>query len=138
MTRLVTFTDGFTSATIPDLGGDSLEIFTLLNNQSVSVNITDLIFSSTEFKTVFMEYEVERVGTLTYRQSGSLIASFNGAWSYSLGNYQGDSIIEESLLNTYSITLSVDASSGQFSYTSGNQAGHTSSKLKLKIVRISA
>lgn len=131
------FSDGFTSATVPDLGGDSIESFTLLNNQASFVNITGLAFDSSSNKTVFIDYELERIGTLIKRQSGYIIATFNGTWFFSLGNYQGDSIIEDTILNNYSVVLRIDPITGQFEYQSGNMPGHTTSKFKVKIVRIS-
>ena len=135
MTRIVSFADGFSSASAPDVVGGAQEVYTLLNNQATTA-ISGLIFSSSAYRTAFIDYELSRVGGATYRQSGSIIVSFNGTWSLSLGNYQGDSIIEDTLLNTQSITLTINSSTGQISYSSGNLASHTSSSLKLNIVRI--
>ena len=110
--RIVSFADGFTSASEPSISGPSSEVYSLSNNQSLT-NITGLIFNSSIYKSVFFDYEIERIGTSTYRQTGSLMASFNGSWSLTTGNYQGDSIIEDTLTVDYGITLSIDASTGQ-------------------------
>lgn len=137
MTRIVSFADSFTSASAPVISGANQENYVLLNNQAVT-NIVGLLFDSSIYKSVFFNYEVERIGSATYRQVGSFIAAFNGTWSLSFGNYQGDQIIDDSLVVPQNITLSINASTGQVSYSSGNQPGHTSSKIKLYIVKVSA
>lgn len=136
--RVVTFADGFVSTTPPVIEGEVRETYTLLNNQSSSTAISGLIINSAEFKSAFINYEIERIGTSTYRQVGSFIAAFNGTWSLTFGNYQGDQIINDTLVNPENITLTINASTGQVSYTSGNQVGHTSSKLKIYITRVVA
>lgn len=136
--RVINFADGFTSTSAPTIDGEVRETYTLLNNQSSVINIAGLIFPSASFKSVFFNYEIERIGTTTYRQVGSFIAVYNGTWSLTFGNYQGDQIINDSLVNPENITLSIDTVSGQITYTSGNQSGHTSSKLKAYVTRVSA
>lgn len=136
--RVVTFADGFVSTTPPVIEGEVRETYTLLNNQSSPVNISGLIINSAEFKSAFINFEIERIGVSTYRQVGSFIAAYNGSWSITFGNYQGDQIINDSLVVPQNITLSIDASTGQVSYTSGNQTGHTSSKLKIYITKVVA
>lgn len=136
--RVVTFADGFVSTTPPVIEGEVRETYTLLNNQSSPVNISGLIIDSAEFKSAFINFEIERIGTSTYRQVGSFIAAYNGSWSLTFGNYQGDQIINDSLVNPENITLSIDGTTGQVSYTSGNQTGHTSSKLKIYITKVVA
>lgn len=136
MTRIVSFADGFTSASAPVISGAEQENYTLLNNQAVT-NVTGLVFDSSSYKSVFFNYEIERIGSTIYRQTGSFIAAFNGSWSLTFGNYQGDQIIDDTLVNLYNITLSINSSTGQIRYSSGNQPGHTSSKIKLYVTRIS-
>ena len=136
MTRIVSFADSFTSASAPVISGADQENYILLNNQAVT-NIAGLIFDSSAYKSVFFNYEVERIGSTIYRQTGSFIAAFNGTWGISFGNYQGDQIIDDSLVVPQNITLSINASTGQISYSSGNQPGHTSSKIKLYIIKVS-
>lgn len=135
MTRIVSFADGFTSASAPVVAGAEQENYTLANNQALT-NITGLIFSSSAYKSVFVDFEIERIGSSTYRQSGSLILSYNGTWSITFGNYQGDPIIEDVLTEDYGITLSVVGATGQVQYSSNNLPGHTSSKIKLYVVKV--
>ena len=135
MTRIVSFADGFTSASAPVVAGAEQENYTLANNQSLT-NITGLIFDSSTYKSVFIDFEIERIGSSTYRQSGSLILSYNGTWSITFGNYQGDPIIEDVLTEDYGITLSVVGATGQVQYSSNNLPGHTSSKIKLYVVKV--
>lgn len=136
--RVVTFADGFVSTTPPVLEGEVSESYTLLNNQSSPANISGLIINSADYKSAFVNYEIERIGTTTYRQVGSFIAVYNGTWSITFGNFQGNEVIADSLVNPENITISINASTGQVSYTSGNQAGHTSSKLKIYITKVVA
>jgi hypothetical protein len=135
MTRIVSFADGFTSASAPVVAGAEQENYTLANNQALT-NITGLIFSSSAYKSVFVDFEIERIGSSTYRQSGSLILSYNGTWSITFGNYQGEPIIEDVLTEDYGITLSVVGATGQVQYSSNNLPGHTSSKIKLYVVKV--
>jgi hypothetical protein len=135
LTRIVSFADGFTSASAPVVAGAEQENYTLANNQALT-NITGLIFSSSAYKSVFVDFEIERIGSSTYRQSGSLILSYNGTWSITFGNYQGDPIIEDVLTEDYGITLSVVGATGQVQYSSNDLPGHTSSKIKLYVVKV--
>jgi len=137
MTRVVNFADGFTSGSEPLISGSALETYTLSNGVGLT-NVTGLLFNSLFYKSVFMDFEIERVGTSTYRQTGSLIISYNGTWVMNFGNYQGDSILQDPIVDDYGITLSIDSASGQVKYVSGNQAGHVISKLKVYVTRITA
>jgi len=136
--RVVTFADGFVSTTPPTIEGEVRETYTLNNNQVAPTNITGLVFDSSECKSVFFNYEIERIGTATYRQVGSFIAVYNGTWSLSFGNYQGEQIINDTLVDPENITLTISPSSGQLSYTSGNQPGHVSSEMKIYITKVLA
>ena len=136
MTRVVSFADGFTSASAPVIAGAEQESYVLLNNQALT-NITGLIFDSSIYKSIFFDYEIERIGSAEYRQVGQFVAVYNGSWFLSFGNYTGDSIIEESLENDYGITLSID-SSGQIKYSSNDLTGHISSKIKLNVLKVDA
>jgi len=137
VTRIVSFADGFTSASAPVISGANQENYSLNNNQSTT-DIVGLVFDSAAYKSVFFDYEIERIGSITYRQTGSFIAVFNGTWSLTFGNYQGDTILEDTLVNLQSVVLSINSSTGQIRYSSGNQPGHTSSKLKVYPTKVSA
>lgn len=133
--RVVSFADGFTSSTAPSFQGFIQENYSILNNQSLT-NISGLAFDSSLYKSVFIDFEIERIGTSTYRQSGSMTLVYNGSWSITFGNYQGDSIIEDVLSQDYGITLSVVGATGQLQYSSNNLPGHTSSKIKLYVLKV--
>ena len=135
MARIVTFADGFTSSSAPSVSGAQQEIYPLLNNQSTTP-VAGLIFASSGVKSFFASFELERLGTISYRQAGQMQASFNGTWTLTFGNYSGDSIIDDTLSATKSIVLTIDATTGQLSYSSGNLAGHTASNLRIVITRI--
>lgn len=137
MTRIVSFADGFTSASAPSISEENQENYILNNNQTVT-DVIGLLFDSSNYKSVFFDYEIERIGSTIYRQTGSFIAVFNGSWSLSFGNYQGDTILEDTLANPYSVVLTINSSTGQIRYSSGNQPGHTSSKLKVYPTKVSA
>lgn len=136
--RVVTFADGFVSTTPPELQGEVSENYDLLNNQVSAVDIDDFIVDGSDFKSVFINYEIERIGASTYRQAGSLLAVFNGTWSLTFGNYQGNQIFNDAIESSENVVLSIGPASGQFSYISGDLPGHTSSKLKMFITRVAA
>jgi hypothetical protein len=134
--RIVQFSDGFTSASAPVVSGGSQENYTLLNNQT-GTNITGFILDSNLYKSAFIDAEIERNGSSSYRQTIQIQLYFDGSdWNLTTGNSSGDDILNPSISSPEMITLFID-SLGQVSYDSGNLAGHTSSKLKLSIVRIS-
>jgi hypothetical protein len=133
---VIQFSDGFTSATAPVVLGGAQENYEILNNQT-GVDISGLIFDSTLYKSAFISAEIERIGSSAYRQTIQIQLYFDGSdWNLTTGNSSGDDILNPSITSPEMITLFID-SSGQVSYNSGNLAGHTSSKLKLSIVRIS-
>lgn len=134
--RIVNFADGFSSASEPSVSGAVQENYTLLNNQTLT-NIAGLVFDNSVVKSVFFNYELTRTGTIPRRQTGAFQMAYNSTWELSFGNYQGDTIIEDVLTQDYGITLSVTPT-GQIQYSSNNQAGHTSSSLKIYIVRVIA
>jgi hypothetical protein len=134
--RLVNFADGFTSASEPTVSGGAQETYTLLNNQSLT-NISGLVFDSSSIKSVFVNYEIERIGATSKKQVGTFQLAYNSTWEITFGNFQGDEIIEDVLTSDFGITLSV-TSLGQIQYSSNNFGSHVSSKIKLYIVRLIA
>lgn len=133
MPRIVTFADGFSSASAPDIEGSIQENYTLTNNISSATNINGLVFDSAETITAFGSFELTRG---TYHQAGSAMFICDaGVWSISLGNFDGDSILNDALDNTYNVVLSF-GTAGQVQYTSGNLAGSPTTILKLVITRI--
>jgi len=140
MTRIVSFSDGFTSASAPDLAGSSPENYPLLNNQSSFVNITGLDFDESLVTTAFIQLEIERSDATPalYRQSVSLIASYDGsAWLLEAGSYIGDPMLADLISGVSDVQLQM--SGGQVQYKSGNMLGGSySGTFKFSITRISA
>lgn len=134
MTRLVTFADGFTSATPPDVTPGAQEDYIVLNNQAAPVALMDnsgnqLILDSTKHKSVFADYELERVqGGTTYRQSGTFMIILGAAgWEIQYGNYIGQDLLQNGgLVNPEHVQLAIDPVTGYVTYTSGNLVGSTS------------
>ena len=136
MTRVVTFPDGFTSSSAPSIIGGSQENYTVLNNQT-SAALTGFILDSSLYKSAFVTLEIERNGAVSFRQiiQGQFV--YDGAdWFLTTGNSSGDDLLNSSITSPEMISLSID-SLGDISYSTGNLSGHTSSKLKFSIVRIS-
>jgi hypothetical protein len=140
MSLVVTFADGFTSASAPTLAGSSPEEYALLNNQSAFTNITGLSFNSANHTTAFIDFEIELSDATPslYRQSGSMIASYDGsAWLLEPGAYIGDAVLTTSAPVAGEIQIQV--SGGQVQYKSGNMTGGSfSGTLKLSITRVAA
>lgn len=136
MTMVLQFADGFTSSTAPTLAGGSLvETFTIANNTTAGALLT---FDSTEFKTIFAEYELTRadVGGV-YIQQGTIIFAYSGtAWAFQAGNYTGVDMIVDTIANAYEIKLTINSSTGVVTYDSGNMSTSYSGELKLNLTRI--
>lgn len=136
MTRLVTFPDGFTSSSAPSIAGGSQENYIILNNQTGTA-LTGFNLDPLLYKSAFATLEIERNGAVSFRQIIQLQFVFDGAdWLLTTGNSSGDDLLNSSITNPEMISLSID-SAGDITYSSGNLSGHTSSKLKFSIVRIS-
>lgn len=136
MSLVLSFADGFSSASAPTLSGGNQESYTILNNQASFVNFTGLDF--TGYSSFFADFEIERSETGNeYRQSGKLIGTYDGAfWSLNVGELNGDELYQDSAIsNGYEIMLQMNGQILQ--YKSGNMtAGSYSGTLKLSIARI--
>ena len=134
--RILSFADGFTSSTAPTLAGGSLvETFTIANNTTAGALLT---FDSTEFKTIFAEYELTRadVGGV-YIQQGTIIFAYSGtSWAFQPGNYTGVDMIVDTIANAYEIKLTINSITGVVTYDSGNMSTSYSGGLKLNLTRI--
>jgi len=141
MPLIINFTDSFTSSSAPSISGGSQEDYTILNNQAAFVSFSSpFTIDSAGFASAFVNYELERIDATTeYRQSGTLILSFDGTnWVLNLGNYQGNDLIQDNVASPtfvqFQITTSVGV--GSLTYKSGNMPSHVSSKIKMDITRI--
>lgn len=141
MSLVVTFADGFTSASAPTIAGSSPEEYSLSNNQASFTDVTGLIINAVDHTTAFFEYELERSDATPslYRQSGSFIANYDGsAWILEFGSYIGDQLIVDAIANPQDVGFQI-LSSGQMQYRSGNMTGGShSATLKLSVTRIAA
>lgn len=127
---LVDFADGFTSSSEPVVEGAVQENYTLLDNQATLTNITGLVLDNAKSETYFADYELKRGA---FKQDGRLMFRYaGGAWAISHGNYDGDTLIKDALVNPQDIVLAI--SGGQLQYQSGlvGSAG----TLKILISRI--
>ncbi len=138
MTRVVDFVDSFSSATAPTTYGGTQENYLILNNQAVALALFTI--DASDFKSAFISFELERTDISNeYRQVGHIVLDYDGAnWNFNLGNYQGDSIINDTLANIYNIVLSITTSVGvgSLKYTSGNMSTSYSGNMKIFITRI--
>lgn len=134
MARVISFADGFTSASVPTGGGSVIESYTIANNATSSALFT--LDSSTN-KSAFADYELRRETSLgVFIQTGSIIFANDGAWSLSFGNYSGDDMIVDTISNTEHVKLSLNSGTGELTYDSGNMSGTGYvGTLKLNIVR---
>jgi hypothetical protein len=135
MSRVLAFADGFTSASAPTGAGSVIETYTIANNATGGSIVT---FDGSTTRTVFADFELRRSTSLgVFIQSGSLIFSYDGAWSMSFGNYMGDEMFVDTIANTEHVKLMINSSTGAVTFDSGNMSGTSySGTLKLNIVRI--
>lgn len=133
--RVITFSDGFTSASSPTGAGEVQENYTIANNTTGGSILT--LDSSTN-KTAFFDYELRRSTSLgTFIQAGSIICNYDGAWSISYGNYMGDEMIVDTIANTEHVKFYLNSSTGALTYDSGNMSGTSySGTFKISIARI--
>jgi len=137
VTRVLNFSDGFTSTTAPTGAGGAQENYTIANNASGSSILT---LSSATTKTAFIDYELIRVTSLgTFAQAGTLIAAYDTSWLLTEGNYQGDEMLVSAITNTEHVKLILNSSTGVLTYNSGNMSGTGYiGTFKINIVRIAA
>lgn len=135
MARVISFADGFTSATAPTGAGSVIESYTIANNTTGGSIVT---LDNTSTKSVFADYELRRSTSLgVFIQSGSLIFSYDGAWALSFGNYMGDEMFIDTIASTEHVKLMINSSTGAITFDSGNMSGTGyTGTLKLNIVRI--
>lgn len=135
MTRILSFSDSFTSATAPTGSGLVQEDYVIANNITGGALFT---LNQATNKTAFIDYELIRTTSLgTFVQAGSLIMSYDTSWVLTEGNYQGDEMIVAAISSTEHVKLILNSSTGVLTYDSGNMLGTSYvGTFKLNIVRI--
>lgn len=135
--RLVSFADGFTSASAPSIAGGVQEDYLIPNNTN---GISILTLDKTKNVTAFVNYELIRKTDLSYfKQEGSFIMAYDGtAWLLTEGNFQGVSMINvDGVVLPQDVRLILNPSTGVLTANSGNIAGSDYvGTFKLDIVRI--
>lgn len=135
--RVVTFADGFTSTSPPDVEGRDQESYDILNNQT-DTELFDI--DSLQYKSAFIDFELSRSNdTESYLQTGSMVIFYDGSdWILIPGMTQNDEILSNSLVDPQNVTFSFTnaAGIGTLSYSSGNMDEPHVGKLKLLITRI--
>lgn len=131
---LITWDDASTASVkdkLNELLGSIQVQFTLANNQ-VLTDIVGFIIDKDVHKSVEFTLEIERIGSSEYRQLLKAMAVYSGsAWSLEYGMYIGSDLAQLSLTSTEQVVLSIDSTTGQIKYATGNLTGHTGSKLKV-------
>jgi hypothetical protein len=135
--RVLTFADGFVSASPPDVEGRDQESYNLLNNQT---NTTLFSIDSAQYKSAFLDFELSRSDVSdSYVQTGSITLFFDGTnWIFSFGLTQNDEIISDSLDNPFNVVFSFTNALGvgTLKYSSGNMGASYNGKLKVLITRV--
>lgn len=122
--RVLTFADGFTSASAPDVVGGEVAEYSIANNLSSATNVTGFLFDDETERSVFVEYQLTRADDTpaSYIQSGSFILVYDAGWSMEFGPYVGDALIQDSITSTEHVVLTV-TSGGQIQVATGNMTG---------------
>jgi hypothetical protein len=134
--RILSFADGFTSASAPTGSTGTIESYTVNNGASSQALFTLL---STQTKTVFSDYELIRSSSLgEFKQDGSLVFRYSdGSWSITYGNYSGDEMFVDSIVNNEHCLLVINSGTGAVTISSGTLGGTSYvGTLKLNNVRI--
>jgi len=120
-TRIITFADGFSSASAPADAGISRENYLILNNTTAGALFT---IDQSLSKSMFADYELRRNTSLgVFIQTGSFTLVYDGAWSISYGNFSGSDMIQDTIVNTEHIKLMLNTATGALTYDSGNMSG---------------
>lgn len=138
MPRIVTFADGFVSASEPPVELQEPEVYSIANNSSGNIFSINL----TTYKSAFAEYQLIRKTDLgEFIQTGKLIIYHHGTnWNLAFGIYNGNDLIVSDIESPEQIELSISTLGGvgTLSYQSGNMTGtNYVGSLKLFITRIS-
>lgn len=135
---VISFADGLTSATAPDVGAGLEQSFTLANNQSTFANITGMLADEASVTTQFIDFEIVRSETgNTYTQHGKLTHYWDGAqWVLTSEITHGYEMLQDSVATDYFVQLQTNA--GQVQYKTGNMGASYSGKIKFTITELSA
>lgn len=138
MPRIVTFADGFVSASEPPIEGSEQETYSIANNT------TDDIFTinSEAYKSAFADYElIRKDDSNEYIQAGKISLFYDGVnWNYALGISNGSDLIVSDIESPEQVKLTIStlAGVGTLSYESGNMTGtNYVGSFKIFITRIS-
>lgn len=133
--RILTFADGFTSSASPTGAGSIQEAYNIENLET-----SELLFTldSNIYRSMFADYElVRKTNTESFIQTGSFIIAFNGTWGITYGNFSGDDLLQTDPPMGSDVTLSIDAITGDLTYSTGFIAGVAyEGTLKLNATRI--
>ena len=136
--RVVSFADGFTSASAPAFQGVIQENYDILNNQSSPDSL--ITFDSTLYSSLFIDFELTREDSSNYFSQFGRLTIFNDGtnWLLSIGMYNNSDIIQDTIVNPEHITLSVSNSGsiGSLDYTSGNMGSSYLGQFKIMATRI--
>ena len=121
MVRIVTFADGFSSASVPSGASAQQENFTIANNTTSGAILT--LDKNTE-KSAFFSFELRRSDSLgSFSQLGVMQAVYNSSWSLSFGNFSGDDLVQDTITSPEHVKFSINATTGAITYDSGNMTG---------------
>lgn len=140
MTRLLQFSDGFTSASAPSIiGGPSQEDFVISN---AALGTTLLTFDSAIYKSIFFNFTLERsdVGS-TFVQNGKGIIGFDGTdWSITFGNFQDSDMVtdETPLVEQVKFYMTTALGVGSLKYDSGTMGSSYFGNILFSFTRIMA
>lgn len=127
---IVTFADGFSSATPPNVTGQVQEKYILANNMSAFANLNGLIFDSTKIRSAFASFEISRqhdVATVetVHRETIEMTFIFDGtSWGYTYGLQSGVDMVHDDLgANDYDVSIGIDVTTGQVRYKTNSMTG---------------
>jgi len=128
--RELDFSDGFESASIPVDSGTTTQT---INNGQATTNITGMVFSSTTYRTIVIEYDVLRSTATNERVAVGILklqySPTGAAWEIA------SDVQDHEQSEDHGITFSITAA-GQARYSSDTLAGASySGSMKWKVLR---
>lgn len=138
MTRIISFSDGFTSSTAPIIAGSSTQENFIIANSATATSL--MTIDSVTYKSAFFDYTLKRADVSdSFIQNGKGIMGFDGSsWSITFGNFQNDDLVVDTapVAEQVYFYMTTSLGIGSLVYDSGTMSGTYSGSLSLSIIRI--
>lgn len=139
MTRIVTFSDSYASATEPSIEVSNQEDYEILNGASDEVLLT---INSESYKSAFFSFElIRKDDSNVFIETGKMQLIFiDGAWNFAKNISIGSEMIVSTIESPEHLVFSVQTTMGvgELKYNSGTMGSGYEGTFRISMVRIAA